>query len=212
VVGCLIHGLCFLSPPGQVLVAWLAVVNFAGLVMMCYDKSQTRSGDRRVREMTLWKVAFIGGAFGILAGESAFHHKTKDLTFMAPVSWPWESGCGRSSGFSGRRETRWPGTPFTSLALQFGSQSVWEQANGACSLVRNCVPLLDSRCGSGVHSQFGACTQPDILRLDVRQGSIDMDCCGNWGDFRGLEVVRGLPFSRYHANSLSSSLFLASSH
>jgi len=83
--GCLIHGLCFLSPLEQVLVVWLAVINTAGLVMMGYDKSQAQSGGRRVREMTLWKVAFIGGAFGILVGESASRHKTEDLTFMAPV-------------------------------------------------------------------------------------------------------------------------------
>jgi uncharacterized membrane protein YsdA (DUF1294 family) len=83
--GCLIHGLCFLSPLEQVLTAWLAAVNLAGLAVMSYDKSQAQSGGRRVREVTLWKVAFIGGAFGILVGESAFRHKTEDLTFMAPV-------------------------------------------------------------------------------------------------------------------------------
>ena len=84
-LGCLIHGLCFLSPLEQVLVVWLAVINLAGLMMMGYDKSQARSGNSRAREMTLWKVAFVGGAFGIVAGEVAFHHKTNDLTFMAPV-------------------------------------------------------------------------------------------------------------------------------
>jgi len=85
VFGCLIHGLCFLSLLAQALLVWLEVVNLAGLIMMGYDKSQARSGSSRVREMTLWKVAFIGGAFGILGGEFAFRHKTEDLTFMAPV-------------------------------------------------------------------------------------------------------------------------------
>ncbi len=84
-LGCLVHGLCYLSPLEQVLVIWLAIVNFAGLVMMGYDKSQAQSGGPRVREITLWKIGFIGGAFGILAGEIAFHQKTNDLTFMVPV-------------------------------------------------------------------------------------------------------------------------------
>jgi len=97
VSGCLIHGFCFLSPLEQVLVIWLAIVNFAGLVLMGHDESQARSGDSRVREMTLWKVAFVGGAFGVLGGEIAFHHKTEDLTFMAPVYvavgvWLWAVG------------------------------------------------------------------------------------------------------------------------
>jgi uncharacterized membrane protein YsdA (DUF1294 family) len=51
--------------------------NLVRLIMMGYDKSQAESGGGRVREMTLWKVAFIGGAFGVLAGESAFYHKTQ---------------------------------------------------------------------------------------------------------------------------------------
>jgi uncharacterized membrane protein YsdA (DUF1294 family) len=77
-----------------VLAVWLAAINLAGLIMMSYDKSQAEHGGRRVREMTLWKVAFIGGAFGILAGEGIFHHKTQDLVFMAPVClatgiWLW---------------------------------------------------------------------------------------------------------------------------
>ena len=84
-LGCLVHGLCLLSLPVQVLVVWLGVVNLVGLVMMGYDKSHAYSGDRRVREMTLWKVAFVGGAFGILAGGGAFNHKTQDVNFMAPV-------------------------------------------------------------------------------------------------------------------------------
>jgi uncharacterized membrane protein YsdA (DUF1294 family) len=84
-LGCLIHGVCFLSPLEQVLLVWLAIANLAGLVMMSYDKSQAQSEDPRVREMTLWKIAFVGGAFGILAGEGAFRHKTEDLTFMVPV-------------------------------------------------------------------------------------------------------------------------------
>jgi len=97
VLGCLIQGLCFLTPLEQMLVVWLTVINVAGLVMMSYDKSQAYSGCRRVREMTLWKVAFIGGAFGIVAGETVFHHKTEDLTFMAPVYvaigvWLWGLG------------------------------------------------------------------------------------------------------------------------
>lgn len=83
--GCLVQALCFLAPPEQLLVVWLAVTNFAGLVVMGYDKSQAESGAWRVREMTLWKIAFLGGAFGVLAGKSAFRHKINDLTFMAPV-------------------------------------------------------------------------------------------------------------------------------
>jgi uncharacterized membrane protein YsdA (DUF1294 family) len=85
VLGCPVHVLCFLSLPAQILAVWLSIANLAGLIMMGYDKAQAEASGRRVREMTLWKIAFIGGAFGVLAGESAFHHKTQDLTFMAPI-------------------------------------------------------------------------------------------------------------------------------
>jgi uncharacterized membrane protein YsdA (DUF1294 family) len=64
---------------------WLGFINLTGMVAMAYDKSQAESGARRVREMTLWKIALLGGAFGILAAEGLFHHKTEDLIFAGPL-------------------------------------------------------------------------------------------------------------------------------
>lgn len=94
ILGCLVPGLCFLNLPEQILAAWLELINFVAFAMMGFDKSQAGSGAWRAREKTFWKIAILGGPFGILLGEVAFHHKTQDLAFMAPVyvgvaAWLW---------------------------------------------------------------------------------------------------------------------------
>jgi len=71
---------------------WILSASMAGFALMGIDKSRARHGERRVREMTFYEAAALGGAFGIIAGSSAFHHKTlKDsftaVTYAAAFAW-----------------------------------------------------------------------------------------------------------------------------
>jgi len=52
---------------------------------MGFDKHRARGAGRRVPERTLFALAFAGGAFGMLAGISAFHHKSRKGSFMAVI-------------------------------------------------------------------------------------------------------------------------------
>lgn len=73
--------ICALNIFARVLLAWQALVGLVGFFAMGYDKSQATEDAWRVREITLWKIAWIGGAIGVMAGEFAFHHKENKMTF-----------------------------------------------------------------------------------------------------------------------------------
>jgi uncharacterized membrane protein YsdA (DUF1294 family) len=49
------------------LYAWLLITGTVGFLVMAYDKSAAGYSGGRVRETTLWWMAFIGGAFGMTA-------------------------------------------------------------------------------------------------------------------------------------------------
>jgi uncharacterized membrane protein YsdA (DUF1294 family) len=68
-----------------VLYACLLITGTVGFLVMAYDKSSAGYGGGRVREMTLWWIAFIGGALGMTAAQYLFNHKGNKLLFMAPV-------------------------------------------------------------------------------------------------------------------------------
>ena len=67
------------------ILSWLALIGFAGFVLMGIDKGRARGRERRVPEMTLYKLALLGGALGVLAGAFIFHHKTSKPTFFGVV-------------------------------------------------------------------------------------------------------------------------------
>jgi uncharacterized membrane protein YsdA (DUF1294 family) len=65
---------------------------FVGFVLMGMDKSRARHGERRIPERTLFTLAIIGGAFGVVAGSRIFHHKTlknsfTDVAYVAAIAW-----------------------------------------------------------------------------------------------------------------------------
>jgi uncharacterized membrane protein YsdA (DUF1294 family) len=64
---------------------WLLVAGIVGFLVMAYDKSAAGYGGGRVREKSLWTMAFIGGAFGMTAAQYLLNHKTNKFWFMAPV-------------------------------------------------------------------------------------------------------------------------------
>ncbi len=68
-----------------VLAGYLAVMNIAGFAVCAADKRAAVRHARRVRERTLFVLAFLGGALGVWLSMLAFHHKTRKLKFMVFV-------------------------------------------------------------------------------------------------------------------------------
>jgi len=64
---------------------WLAVCSAVAFLMMGYDKNRAVSHCRRVPERTLFTLAWIGGAAGILGGMFCFRHKTLHRSFSVGV-------------------------------------------------------------------------------------------------------------------------------
>lgn len=60
---------------------YFIVINIVGIFIMKVDKQRARHHQYRVREKTLWMVAFLGGAVGTTLGMRFFRHKTKHLSF-----------------------------------------------------------------------------------------------------------------------------------
>ncbi len=65
-----------------VLIGYLAIVNITGFAVCAADKRAAVRHARRLRERTLFLLAFLGGALGVWLSMLAFHHKTKKLLFM----------------------------------------------------------------------------------------------------------------------------------
>jgi uncharacterized membrane protein YsdA (DUF1294 family) len=57
------------------------IMTVIGFVLMGMDKRKAKKHQYRISEMTLWLVAFFGGAVGAYLGMQCFRHKTKHLTF-----------------------------------------------------------------------------------------------------------------------------------
>ena len=65
-------------------VAFLAI-NAIGLFVMFWDKRKARRRELRIPENTLFLIACIGGAFGVLFGMSLARHKTRHLKFQLGI-------------------------------------------------------------------------------------------------------------------------------
>ena len=61
--------------------AYLALVNLTAFASFGWDKRCAISGDRRIPEKTLLGLALIGGAFGAVAAQQTFRHKTRKEPF-----------------------------------------------------------------------------------------------------------------------------------
>ena len=74
------------------MLGWISILSLIGFFVMGADKSRARYGGRRIPERVLFEIALMGGAFGIVAGSSIFHHKTLKFSFVevayiAAVAW-----------------------------------------------------------------------------------------------------------------------------
>lgn len=65
----------------KLLMAWLALVNALGFLLMGADKRKAVRGAWRIPERTLFLAALLGGTPGVIAGMRAFRHKTRHWQF-----------------------------------------------------------------------------------------------------------------------------------
>ncbi len=62
--------------------AYLWIMNLAGLMVMGMDKSRAKRHVWRIPEATLFLISFLGGSIGTWAGMYLFRHKTKHGHFV----------------------------------------------------------------------------------------------------------------------------------
>ncbi len=68
--------------PLSLLVAVVVVsINLAAFAAFGIDKRRAETGDRRIREDTLLRLALLGGCPGAYAGRRLFRHKTRKQPF-----------------------------------------------------------------------------------------------------------------------------------
>lgn len=67
------------------LIAYIVIINLAGLILMGIDKLKARRRRWRIPERTLFIVALLFGSIGIFVGMHIFHHKTKKPRFYAGI-------------------------------------------------------------------------------------------------------------------------------
>ena len=60
---------------------YLTVINLTAFAAMGLDKRRAKKGRWRIRERTLFRLAFLGGSVGSLFGMLCFRHKTKHPRF-----------------------------------------------------------------------------------------------------------------------------------
>lgn len=61
---------------------YLVLVNVIGFTLMGVDKNRSVKHKWRIREKTLFLIAFIGGSLGVYAGMKTWKHKTKHRYFV----------------------------------------------------------------------------------------------------------------------------------
>lgn len=64
-----------------ILLAYFIIINLMGFILMGNDKNRAKQKKYRIKESSIWKVAFLGGAVGCYAGMKTYRHKTKHAVF-----------------------------------------------------------------------------------------------------------------------------------
>ena len=67
------------------MLAYLAILNGYGFLLMGYDKRKAKRGKRRVPEKRFFLTAAIGGALGIWYGMKTWRHKTLHRSFTVGI-------------------------------------------------------------------------------------------------------------------------------
>ncbi|WP_151736685.1 DUF1294 domain-containing protein ['Paenibacillus yunnanensis' Narsing Rao et al. 2020] len=64
---------------------WFVIINVIGYVVMAEDKDKARKRRDRVPEKTLFLLAFMGGALGVLIAMYRKRHKTRHASFRIGI-------------------------------------------------------------------------------------------------------------------------------
>lgn len=67
------------------LLLWFLVINMVSYLVMADDKRRARQRGTRIPEQTLFLLAFIGGALGVLIAMNTKRHKTKHASFRIGI-------------------------------------------------------------------------------------------------------------------------------
>ncbi|WP_410771477.1 DUF1294 domain-containing protein [Fontibacillus sp. BL9] len=67
------------------LLVWFIFINVVAYIVMSDDKRRARQRKERIPEKTLFLLAAIGGALGILLAMNMKRHKTKHASFRIGV-------------------------------------------------------------------------------------------------------------------------------
>jgi len=66
----------------EIFITYLVIINLIAFSAMYIDKRKAEQGSRRIKEMTLFTLVFLGGGIGGIAGMYTFRHKTKKPAFI----------------------------------------------------------------------------------------------------------------------------------
>ncbi|HBS44081.1 MAG TPA: DUF1294 domain-containing protein [Paenibacillus sp.] len=69
----------------KVIILWFVVINIIGYVVMSEDKNKARKRRERVPEKTLFLLAAMGGALGVLIAMYRKRHKTRHMSFRIGI-------------------------------------------------------------------------------------------------------------------------------
>ncbi|WP_150274744.1 DUF1294 domain-containing protein [Paenibacillus tepidiphilus] len=64
---------------------WFVIINVIGYVVMAEDKDKARKRRDRVPEKTLFLLALMGGALGVLIAMYRKRHKTRHASFRIGI-------------------------------------------------------------------------------------------------------------------------------
>ena len=67
------------------IIIYIVLINILSILAIAHDKSAARNHEERVRESSLFALAFLGGGFGMWLAMYVFHHKTRKKRFTIGV-------------------------------------------------------------------------------------------------------------------------------
>ncbi|ANS76996.1 hypothetical protein AWM70_22430 [Paenibacillus yonginensis] len=69
----------------EALLFWFVFINLIAYLVMSDDKRRARERRERIPERTLFLLAFMGGALGVLIAMYAKRHKTRHGSFVVGI-------------------------------------------------------------------------------------------------------------------------------